>query len=195
MIAWYKDLLPVDDWMYIAFFDLDEEESLGTWFSTIILLFAGLLTLFQARYSNNRIKRRHFSWWLLGIGLCVLSLDEIAGFHEFVNTVIEDTHWTIFGAGLVLVIGLVFLPFILALPTRTQVLFLMAGAVYVAGAVGVEWATIWYEENGQLDTLTYNLWNALEEFMEMAGVSLYIYALLGYVTRNREGVRFQMDFA
>jgi len=194
MVAWYKDLLPIDDWLYISFFDLDEEESLGTWFSTMILLLAGLLTLFHAKYRHGNSQRWHFCWWLLGIGFCVLSLDEVAGFHEFVNTVVEDTHWTTFGAMLVLALGLVFLPFLLALPTPTRLLFLVSGFIYVGGAIGVEWATIWHQENDLLDTLPYNLWNALEEFMEMAGVILYIYALLAYITNDRQGAILQLRF-
>ena len=194
MVAWYKDMLPFDDWLYISFFDLDEEESLGTWFSTLILFFAGLFSLFHARYSEPRQNRWHFCWWLLGIGFCVLSLDEVAGFHEFVNTVVEYTHWTTFGAVLVVALGFVFLPFILSLPSRTRLLFLIAGAIYVGGAIGVEWATLWHEEHGLLDTLAYNLWNALEEFMEMAGIILYIYAILAHIRDTREGVGMQLVF-
>ena len=194
MIGWYKDMFPIDDYLYISFFDLDEEESLGTWFSALILFFAGALTLFQAGYPLNKLKRWHFCWWFLGIGFCVLSIDEVAGFHEFVNTVVEDTHWTTFGAILVMAIGLAFLPFMLKLPKRTMILFLVAGFIYVGGAVGVEYATIWYEENSQLNTLAYNLWNALEEFMEMAGVILYIYALLGFIENHRGGSSLQIEF-
>ena len=194
MYAWYKDMLPFDDWLYISFFDLDEEESLGTWFSTGILFFAGLFSLFHARYPGTKLKRWHFCWWLLGIGFCILSLDEVAGFHEFVNTVVEDTHWTTFGAILVLAMGLVFLPFMLSLPIRTRILFLISGAIYVGGAVGVEWATIWYEDEGELDTLAYNLWNAVEEGMEMFGIILYIYALLAHIRDTWEGPDLRLEF-
>lgn len=194
MVGWYKDLLPVDDWLYISFFDLDEEEALGTWFSTLILFLAGLLSLFQARYPATRANRWHPCWWLLGIGFCLLSLDEVAGFHEFVNTVVEFTHWTTFGAALVLVVGVLLIPFLRTLPRETMLLFLAAGAIYVGGAIGVEWATIWYQENDRLDTLGYNLWNGLEEFMEMVGIILYIYALLAHIANNREGARLQLEF-
>ncbi len=193
MVTWYMDMLPFDDRLYISFFDLDEEESLGTWFSTLILFLAGILSLFQARYAGKPRQRMHVFWWLLGIGFCLLSLDEIAGFHEFVNTVSSDTHWTTYGVMLVFVTGFVLLPFLRSLPTRTQLQFLIAGAVYVGGAIGVEWATIWYEENDQLDTLAYNLWNALEEFMEMTGVILYIYAVLTHITDNRQGVHIHIQ--
>jgi hypothetical protein len=195
MIAWYKHMLPFDDWLYISFFDLDEEESIGTWFSAIILLLAGLLSMLHARYPVTKMKRWHFCWWLLGIGFCVLSLDEIAGFHEFVNTVIEDTHWTTYGAILVVTMGFILLPFILNLPKRTSILFLVSAVIYVGGAIGVEWATIWYEDHSQLDTLAYNLWNALEEFMEMSGIILYIYALLAHIRNTREGAGIQLVFS
>ena len=184
MVSWYRDLLPIDDWLYISFFDLDEEESLGTWFSALILFAAGQLALLQARYTRGEPQGWHLWWLLLAIGFHILSLDEVAGFHEFVNTVVEDTHWTTFGAILVLVVGAAYLPFLRALPSRTRWLFVLSGAIYVGGAVGVEWATIWHQENDLLDTLGYNLWNALEEGMEMAGVILFIYTLLGHISEH-----------
>ena len=45
--------------------------------------------------------------------------------------------------------------------------------------------TDWYEERELLDTLAYNLWNAVEEGLEMAGVVLFIHALLGYMGRGQ----------
>ena len=194
MVSWYRDLLPIDDWLYIAFFDLDEEESFGTWFSALILFAAGQLALLQARYTRGEPQGWHLWWLLLAIGFHILSLDEVAGFHEFVNTVVEDTHWTTFGAILVLVVGAAYLPFLWALPSRTRWLFVLSGAIYVGGAVGVEWATIWHQENDLLDTLGYNLWNALEEGMEMAGVILFIYALLGHIAEHSKTTALTISF-
>jgi hypothetical protein len=191
--VWYRDLLPIDDWLYISFFDLDEEESLGTWFSALILFAAGQLTLLQSRYAR-RDSQPWILWWLLGAGFHLLSLDEVAGFHEFVNTVVADTHWTTFGAALVLAVAVAYLPFLWALPRRTRWLFILSGAIYVGGAVGVEWGTLWYEENGLLDTLEYNLWNALEEGMEMVGVILFICALLGHIARHTKSPGLSIRF-
>ena len=90
--------------------------------------------------------------------------------------------------------GSFFLPLLLILPTRTRLLFLMAGVVDTGGAVGIEWSTWRHEDNNQLDTLAYNLWTALEEFMEMTGIILYIYALLAHIVDIREETRLQLDF-
>lgn len=184
MLVWYLDLLPLDDWLYISFFDLDEEESIGTWFSTLLLFMAGLLSLLQARFLQGSGDRWGLCWQLLGIGFFILSLDEVAGFHEFVNTIAEETHWTTYGIALALVVGVLFLPFLMALPVRTRMLLLLSGAVYLGGAIGVERATIWHEVNDELDTLAYNLTTALEEFMEMAGVIMYIAIVLSQMTRG-----------
>ena len=181
MVLWFTDTLPVNRWLYIAVFDLDEEESIGTWFSTLILFGAGALTILAGRLSSHDDRRWARHWTLLGAGFVLLAVDEVAGFHETVNTLVRSTHWTAFGAGVVALSGLAFLPFLRGLPRRTRNMFIVAGAVYVGGAVGVEAATIYHERNDLLNTLGYNLWTAVEEFMEMAGVILFIRALLSHV--------------
>jgi len=154
-VAWYRDLLPVDDWLYYSFFDLDEEESLGTWFSALILFVAGQLTLLQARFVRSN-QRDWYGWWLiLPIGFHLLSLDEVAGFHESVNTVVQSTHWTTYGLAIAVVVAAAYLPFLWSLSGRTRWLFILSGAIYLGGALGVEWGTLWYEDNDQLDTLAY----------------------------------------
>ncbi len=194
MLVWYRDLIDTSEWLYFEFFDLDEEESLGTWYSTLILFAAGQLTLLQSRFIR-RGSQAWYRWWLmLGIGFHILSLDELIGFHEFVNTMVQDTHWTTFGLAITLLVAAAYLPFLWALPARTRRLFVVAGIIYIGGAVGVEWATIYYEENDQLNTLAYNLWNALEESMEMTGVILFIYTLLGHVAANPKANSLSIRF-
>ena len=70
-------------------------------------------------------------WWLiLGIGFCVLSMDEIAGMHEWVNSMLGDTPWTVIGAPIFALVGLAYIPFLWHHRWRTGVLFLLAGAIY-----------------------------------------------------------------
>ncbi len=173
MLLYYGDF--VDDYVHVSFFDLDEEESFGTWFSAVILLYAGRILLRHPRADGDPWHR----WWLLlAIGFHILSIDEVAAMHEYVNTVVENTRWTTFGAAIVAVVGLAYLPFLRALSARIRFLFIVAAVVYVGGAVGVERATDWYDVHDLLNTLAYNLWTAVEETMEMAGVIVFIYALL-----------------
>ena len=58
---------------------------------------------------------------------------------------------------------------------------------YVGGAVGVERATDWYDDQDLLDTLGYHLWTAVEEVFEISGVTLFIYAVIGHIRDNADG--------
>lgn len=181
MVLWFNDLLPADQWWHIALFDLDEEESFGTWYSALILLIAGQLCLIQSWLEREGAERSTGSWLFFAIGFHILSIDEVVGLHEYVNTLTEDTTWTTYGAIIVLIIGLASLPFLARLPSRTRNLFIIAGAIYVGGALGVERATDWYDEHDLMNTLAYNLWTAVEECMEMSGIVLFIFALLEHI--------------
>lgn len=184
MVVWYEDYAPDLAWYYFSMFDLDEESGLGTWYSALNLFFAGQLTLLAVKFNWYTTDKMKLGWIFLAIGFHILSIDEVAGFHELLNTVVTIYHWTIFGAVLVAFLFLLLLPFLKELPVRTLILFLISGAVYVGGAVGVELFTVIYEDNDELNTLEYNLWNTLEEGMEMSGVVLYIYALLDGLVRH-----------
>jgi len=160
----------------LAFFDLDEEESFGTWFSSGILMMAAALLVHQARVLRAKGDSWHAWWLVLGIGFCIMSVDEIAGMHEFMNTMMEDMAWTVIGFPIFLLVGLAYLPFLWHYRGLTGLLFLLAGTVYGSGAVGVEHLT-----DSDVDSLHYNMWTALEEGMEMTGVIVLIYAVLDHM--------------
>ena len=171
-------------WLLRQFFDVDEEDSLPTWYSATALLLASFLLLLISR--RKRIDRDPWVryWYGLTLAFAALSMDEIAGLHETLNSLI-DFSWTIPGGILAALFDLAYLRFLLHLPSRTRWLFILSGIIFVTGAVVVERSTDWYDDEDLLNTLPYNLWNALEEGLEMGGVVLFIYALLGYMTRGR----------
>ncbi len=167
---------------HLSIFDLDEEASFGTWFSAVILLIAGRLLLVQARRLRADADAWHVWWLTLGIGFHVLSIDEVVGTHELLNTVMEDKPWTVVGFWIVAVVGLAYLPFLWRYRWRAAGLFLLAGALYAGGAVGVEHWT-----GAEVNSLHYNMWTTLEEGMEMAGVIVFIYALLDFIPAKGDG--------
>lgn len=161
---------------HLAIFDLDEEESFGTWFSSGILALAAALLLHQARVLRDEGKAWRRWWQVLGIGFCVLSIDEVVGIHEYVNTLLEGTPWTVIGFAIFVLVALVYLPFLWHHRWRTPLLFALAGMIYGGGAVGVEHFT-----DSEVNSLHYNMWTTLEEGMEMLGVILFIYAMLDHM--------------
>jgi len=181
MQAYFNDAWGIADrfdleYWHVSVLDLDEEESFGTWFSSGILFLSSLLLLVRARIARSQQGPWHRWWWVLGAGFLFLSIDEVVGLHEYLNTAMEDAPWTVVGGPILLVVGLSYLPFLREYWGRSALLFLAAGAVYGGGAVGVEHFT-----DAQVNSLHYNMWTALEEGMEMFGVILFIYALLDHM--------------
>jgi hypothetical protein len=202
-VIWHEDALNLTKYEYVKMLDLDEEAGLGTWFAAMILMFAARLLFVIARDWRAGGDRIHVWWYVLAIGFAYLSLDEVAGFHEFVNAYNEnifkgaehqDRWWTWYYRWVVLGVGLGFIPFFvrlrplpgearLRLPIRTTVLVLLAGAVYLGGVMGIEDLCPKDNPSG----LIYNFaWISLEEGMEMAGVILFLYALLDYMRGDKE---------
>jgi hypothetical protein len=172
-------------------FDLDEEQNIPNWYSSAILLLSSGLLLAIANAKKRTRDRHTLYWYVLCVGFALMSLDEEAGIHETINTIIEIT-WAIPGAVLVGIIGLAFIPFLIRLPARTRWWFVASGAVYVGGAVGMEIATDrLFLTKHTPDTLSYAFLTAVEEGMEMFGVVLFIRALLAYM-RAEEGVPVQV---
>lgn len=171
----WKDALGFEYWQ-IAIFDLDEEESFGTWFSAAILLFAALLQLSVASSLRSKADNMYRWWLILGLGLALMSVDEVVGLHELLNTLSENSVWTVGGFYLVLVSGICFLPFLWHYRWWSSSLFLAAGIIYVTGAVGIE-----HYSGTDLNSLRYNMLTGLEECLEMAGIILAIYTTLDFI--------------
>ena len=142
---------------------------------------AAVLLLHQARILRAQGGAWHAWWSVLGIGFCVMSMDEVVGMHEFMNSMMEDTPWTVVGFPVLVLVGMAYLPFLWHHRMRTGLLFLVAGAIYGGAAVGVEHFT-----DSDLNSLHYNMWTALEEGMEMMGVILLIYAVLDHMRGTPE---------
>jgi len=185
---YYGDLFSLNDnlnikYWHISVFDLDEEESFGTWFSSLILFISALLLAVIANHSHDT-NDSPYPWWILaGIFLC-LSIDEVVGIHEYLNSMFDDTPWTHIAIPLIGCLAIGYLPFLIRLPARSRWLFLLAGTIYIGGAVGIEKYTDWYQDEDLLDSLAYNLWTTVEEGMEMTGIIIFIHALFGHLLGN-----------
>lgn len=187
MQANFNDSLGLkDNWGFeywqIAVFDLDEEESFGTWFSAVILLYASILAFHAADLARSAAGS-WYRWWIAaGLALASMSVDEVAGMHELLNTIYEDTQWTIYGFFLFVAAGICFLPFLWHYRWRTSGLLFVAGIIYIGGAIGLE-----HFSGDEVNSLQYNMLTAVEEGLEMAGVICAIFAILDFIHRQPSG--------
>lgn len=157
-------------WLLRQLFDLDEENNIPTWYSSFLLANNAFFLLV---FSSQKELDRRIYWKLLAIGFLLLSLDEVAGMHETVNTAIE-TNWAIFGIILIMIVGVFFVPFLLSLPRNLSSLFVISGVVYFSGALIMELIG----EDMDADSLTYIITVAIEEGMEMIGAWIFLFALM-----------------
>ena len=179
-------------WYVRQIFDVDEEDSFPTWYSaSALLLTAGVLWV-QTQRVRRLAQPLRWHWLGLALGFLLLSVDEIAGMHESLNSVTEIS-WAVPGAVVAAMVGGAYLMFLLQIERRTAIQFVIGGAIFLGGAVGVELYTEPYLHNDQLNTLAYNLWTAVEEGMEMAGVLIFLSALLRFMKREANGRALEVE--
>ena len=168
-------------------FFLDRESNLPTLFNYSLLIgIAALLALLAVRAFNEGSRwRRH--WAGLAVIFLVLAYDEASSLHERLVPIIRQVveakgflyfGWIIPGAIFVLVIGLVYLRFVLALPRATAVLTIIGGALYVTGTLEVEAISGAYASGHGTDTAGYLLITTVEESLDMLGLITFGYGLL-----------------
>lgn len=177
---------------YVIYFDLGAEHSIPTYYQVISLLAASLLLALIGRLPARK-GRPAPRWWLLLSGtFCLLSIDELCQIHEQVGYLVEKsfhTHgflrfgWVVAAIPFVAIFGAIYLRFLYQLPKRYAIRFIIAGAIYVGGAVGMEMVGGQYAEKHGEDNLTYNLLSDTEETAEMAGIGLFIVSLVSYLAQ------------
>jgi len=176
----------------IRLFRMDIETSLPTWFSsTLLLVAAGLL----AWISIDRPRTEARAWLGLAAVFVALAMDEAAGMHEML---IGPTRrllglggyfafaWVIPGAVFVVILTAIYARHLLALPLATKRAFALAATLYLGGALGLELigAQLYYGHGA--DSVASLAVASLEEMLELGGLAIFIDALLGYASSQRQ---------
>lgn len=179
----------------VKIFSLDLELNVPNFFSTLNLLFAATLlaviTFFKRKQNDSYLRY----WAILAVGFLYMAFDEIASAHE---KLIEPMQallgkenlgalyfaWVVPIGFLVLFLAGFFFKFWLNLPPRARFSFLVAGVLYVGGAVGMELVGGRHFELYGSENLTYIILTTIEESLELAGVIVFIWALLDYISKN-----------
>jgi hypothetical protein len=162
-------------WLLLAL-----ERNPSTWFSAAQLALAAVLALAVGRGRADADR-----WRLVAGILLLLSVDEVATFHEKLGGLpvvpgIGDRAWT--GAGLLLagVVALRLLPWALRLEPALRLALLLGGAVFVVGAVGFEaLAATWAEAHGE--GRAFWVISSIEEDFELLGVFVVVRLLLAHL--------------
>jgi hypothetical protein len=181
----------------VRLFYLDSEQSIPAYFSTLQLLAAAAILgwISQAKRRSGDAFAGH--WMFLALGFAFLSIDENCSIHETLSLEsalhVKSTGFTFFAwvipAGIgVITIGILFLRFLIQLPPPFRNSFLLAAALYLGGAVGVEMFEGRYAERHGFENLGFVAHVTVEESLEMFGIALFIRSLLRYAETMYGGI-------
>lgn len=179
-------------------FCFDVEHNLPSFFSTALLVAISLLTACIAKGESDR--RKTFQWAVLAVVFFLMAIDENTEIHEKLNGPIQSLvvasgifyySWIIAYLLLVVIFVAFYFRFFLQLPRDTRRRVVLAAALYVGGAIGMEMIDgAWYESFGQTPFL--NVATTIEELMEMSGCIVFIHAFSSYIDEYMPNFRIRI---
>ncbi|HSI78241.1 MAG TPA: hypothetical protein VK957_20250 [Lunatimonas sp.] len=181
-------------------FNFNLEGNIPAFFSAVQLLVTSLI-IFVIAFAEKSLNQQYLGWMGLALVFSFLAIDEAVMIHETLIGYFKDTYdlsgyfyyaWVIPYAIGVLVLFLVYIPFFLRLDLRMFGLMILAGFIFVSGAIGFEMLGGNEMENRGW-TLTYMIYYSIEEFLEMIGVSIFVYSLLWFISVHYGKATFEFD--
>lgn len=188
--VFYKEYSAGENSPLFKLFFLDQETNLPSFFNTLLLLIAATIAYFIYEIGKKN-QKKNVHWLFISLVFFFLGLDETISIHEYLNKIISDLGikgtgylrftWIIPYSILALGFLMVSLRFLRSLPNKTRIGFILAGAIYVAGAVGCEMISAKiFDLNGK-ENFNYLAIVSLEEVLEMTGLIVFIHFQLDYM--------------
>ncbi|MCH7610804.1 MAG: hypothetical protein IIB10_09010 [Chloroflexi bacterium] len=185
-------------------FILDGENNIPTFFSSLLLLAAGLVLASIAAIKTQEADRYAPHWRALSIIFVILAFDEMVSLHEMFNYPIRQLlgvdgvlffGFVVLAIPLVMILAIIYARFLIHLPSHIRRIFVLAAVLYLGGQIGVEMLSgVYFESNGST-TVAYLLITTVEESLEFSGIILFIYGLLSYAARNLREIRLSFEEA
>ncbi len=167
------------DHVAVSLWSLSYEGNMPSWYASVLpLVCAGLLAWIAEAEASER-----GHWRALALGFVYISVDESVNLHELLGTLFDTEGvlyfgWVIPAGVVVLAVGLAFVGFLRRLDRATMGRFVVAGALYVTGAVLCELPLGWWTEQYGQNDLGYALIDWCEETLEFTGLTLFAASLL-----------------
>lgn len=178
-------------------FALDAERNLGAWYSSALMVLIAACAVVNWHKDRVRDGLISYSWVFISVVFFFLSIDETVGFHETVDVPLREhfgltgifyNPWVFFGAAFVAVFVALLVPFLFDLPRHIAILFVISGAIYVGGALGMEPLDAFFEYRYGEGHLFQVIATSIEEAMEMFGLTLFLHANFIFMAEARTNV-------
>lgn len=163
----------------VPLFDVDQERSIPTFFSALLLAFSALLFALIGRAERGLRRSDHRYWYVLMGGFLLMAFDEAAHIHEEINAMLKsipsgigtlENPWALVAIAPIMVLGALFLGFLGRIPKSTRRHLLVAAALYLTGVIVIELLDGAYAQAYGAANLAYAVLVTIEEAFEMAGI-------------------------
>ncbi len=186
----------------VQLFNFNEEKSIPTFFSIINLTTTSIL-LFLIFNIKQRVNSKTSFYWLgLSAIFLFIAIDESLQIHEKLGILLGANFkersgylfyvWVVPYAILVVTFLCFYLQFILNLPSRTRNLFIFAGAVFCAGALGCEILGGKIASEEGVENLAYAFFYTTEETLEILGIIIMNYAIMDYIATSTKEFKVKL---
>ena len=188
---------------FITLFDLNTEANIPTYLSSALMTFCAIFMVLI--YVNHKeLATPWYRYWaFLALIFAIMSVDEIAQLHErsieplkhlfgIISGDLLTNAWVILAFVFLPLMALVYLRFLMAMESRSALLFIASGIVFVSGVVGVEIISGVMKGLYSTASLAFAISTTVEETLELLGLALFVYALTDYAARQRNVWRFSL---
>jgi hypothetical protein len=179
----------------IRYFDVGRESNFPTYISSVNLLIAAVLCCLIYLFSRFQHAFASRYWILLAAIFVFLSIDEATMIHERFEglrgffpewQVVPSRHsWLFAGVAVALILGGSMLPFLFALPRKLAISFVVGGALFAFGVIGMEFVgSLMLNHGFSPDGPAYQIRRLLEEACEMFGIVIFNIAAASELTEK-----------
>lgn len=182
--------------------DFDRQTNLATWYQSSLLLLGAFLLSMLTVIKKNTSSRYTTHWTILSVILILLSLDKMVSFHnifiELANNAPKaqgaaNYFWIALVIGILYSVLVVYLSLHNDIPRSTQLLILVASAIYAEGAIGIELIKERIASIPDYSQVMFLIILSLREFLEAIGIIVLIYALISYISTHIKDVQFLIE--
>ena len=185
-----------------AFFKMtnfDTEKNIPSIFSSLLHFLASIF-LGVIAISDLSLRKSQTFWLTLSVVFLFLGFDELLRIHENISghTALKEQNegpflyiWILYYLGALLLLGIFFFKPLFRLPRPTLLNYILSGLIFISGAVVLENITgkhIWsrgiHPEIINVVPEIFILY-AIEESLEMFGISFFIYSTLKFLHKYR----------
>ncbi|MEA3404806.1 MAG: peptidase M48 Ste24p [Pseudomonadota bacterium] len=191
-----------DVFTWIKLIDFGYEANLPSIYSVMAIAFSGLLLALITTH-HKRLKQPYYAWLGLTLIFLFLALDEGASIHEKIGDFTEDNiidasgyfyyEWVIPYAIFVTLFVVGYLSYLFSLPKKIAIQFVIAGTIFLSGAVGLEMLSAQEADTFNTNTVTYSVLYTTEELLEMIGIVVFVNALLKYIQSEIGSIQFTLS--